>query len=560
MTTSTGSPRRSNLGQQVSRAMTWNTMLAPLKTVVELCANLVILNVLSMAQVGAIRVITSAAALLGVWVDLGIDRSLPRFIPELEQHSGRATVRRFMGGVFAFKVLLLILFSVVFLAFSGYFVQTYLVDGISGLDPERFDAVARTALQQELMALAPWMIGAVLLLVALGSFYDGLMAYLVSYFRQRAWNLITIVGDIVQPTLAALLVLAGWGIFGVLVAVVVTPMVSVALAGWQVARGLWERARHTPDSPPEEVQPAQTAASEAGGLPPGLWRRFGLYTGVSNVLNLSDMLVSWVFAIFLLNNLALQGIYSVGTALVRQALALLYRPLVGIQVPLFARVKGGDADLPEAYAAVGRILALIMIPGGVGLVMLANELILVQYPQFAPAALVIYILTPCLFLEAFLSSAQIVLQVYERYRLLLLSRAPALLALPLMIWAAPRYGLAGAALSVGLGRVMFGLTAAILAQRALPLKYSWRFFGRVALAALAMAAVVLGLKLALGLDNIEQSISARLWAAAQLVGIIGSGMVSFGVVLRLLGGIEAQDRQWLAESRLPLKKWIVRLL
>ncbi len=559
MTSSTGSPRRSNLGQQVSRAMTWNTMLAPLKTVVELCANLVILNVLSLAQVGAIRVITSAAALLGVWVDLGIDRSLPRFIPELEHHSGRATVRRFMGGVFAFKVLLLILFSVVFLAFSGYFVQTYLVGGISGLDPERFDTAARTALQQELMALAPWMIGAVLLLVALGSFYDGLMAYLVSYFRQRAWNLITIVGDIVQPTLAALLVLAGWGIFGVLVAVVVTPMVSVALAGWQVARGLWERARHTPDSLPE-AQPAQPAPSEADTLPPGLWRRFGVYTGVSNVLNLSDMLVSWVFAIFLLNNLALQGIYSVGTALVRQALALLYRPLVGIQVPLFARVKGGDADLPEAYAAVGRILALIMIPGGVGLVMLANELILVQYPQFAPATLVIYILTPCLFLESFLSSAQIVLQVYERYRLLLLSRAPALLALPLMIWAAPRYGLAGAALSVGLGRVMFGLTAAILAQRALPLKYSWRFFGRVALAALAMAAVVLGLKLALGLDTIEESISARLWAAAQLVGIIGSGMVSFGVVLRLLGGIEAQDRQWLAESRLPLKKWIVRLL
>jgi O-antigen/teichoic acid export membrane protein len=239
---------------------------------------------------------------------------------------------------------------------------------------------------------------------------------------------------------------------------------------------------------------------------------------------------------------------------------LLYRPLVGIQVPLFARVRGGDGNLPETYAAVGRILALIMLPGGVGLVLLAHELILVQYPQYAPAALVIYILTPCLFLETFLSSAQIVLQVYERYRLLLLSRAPTLLALPLMLWAAPRYGLVGAALSVGLGRVLFGLTAALLAQRVLPLRYSWRFFGRVALAALAMAGVVLLLRWALGLEHIGPGLGERLLAAGALVAVIAGGALSFVLALRLLGGIEPADRRWIAESRLPLRRWIVRVL
>jgi O-antigen/teichoic acid export membrane protein len=343
----------------------------------------------------------------------------------------------------------------------------------------------------------------------------------------------------------------------VLLAIVVTPIISVALAGWQVVRGLRERSTQRPHESDTSLTPPPP---DPTALTPGLWRRFTLYTGVSNTLNLSDMFVSWVFAIFLLSDLAQQAVYSVGTALVRQAMALLYRPLVGIQVPLFTRVRGGDGSLPETYAVVGRILALIMIPGGVGLVLLARELILVQYPQYVDAALVIYILTPCLFLESFLSSAQIVLQVYERYRLLLWSRAPTLLALPLMIWAAPRFGLVGAALSVGVGRVMFGLMAALLAQRELPLKYSWHFFGRVALAALVMGVVVYALKWGLGLNQIGTDIAARLLGAVQVVAAMGAGIVTFGVALRLLGGIEPEDRQWIAESRLPLRRWIVRLL
>jgi hypothetical protein len=108
--------------------------------------------------------------------------------------------------------------------------------------------------------------------------------------------------------------------------------------------------------------------------------------------------------------------------------------------------------------------------------------------------------------------------------------------------------------------VAFGLTAALLAQRVLPLRYSWRFFGRVALAALTMAGVVLALKWGLGLNQIGEEITARLAAAGLLVVVIGAGMVTFVLVLRLLGGIEPDDRRWIAESRLPLKKWIVRVL
>lgn len=552
---------RSDLTHQVSRAVAWNTLLAPLRTITELIANIVILNILPLPHVGLLRLVSSAAASLGIWVDFGIDRSLPRFIPELEQQQGRRAVGRFMTRIFIIKAALLVLFSLVFLLFSNQFVQ-YLSEQIEKL-PGKFDA-ARVALQSDVVYLAPWLIATVLALVILGSFYDGLMAYLISYFRQRAWNLIGLMGSVMQPTIAAVLVVAGKGVAGVLVAMVVTPVLSVALASWQVLKGLTQRIttatadamQKKPDTAQSHTQQAQSANSEGKGL----WYRFSLYTGISNVLNLSDYVVSWYFAVFLLNNLAQVALYTTGTAMVRQALALLYTPLVGIQVPFFTRVRGGDGNLADAYAGIGRILALILIPGGVGLTLLAHELILVQYPQYSEAAIVIYLLTPCLFLESFLSSAQIVLQVYERYKLLLLPRALTLLILPVMIGIAPHYGLVGVTIAIGGGRVVISLVTALLAQHAFALRYSWAFFARVTLAAITMVVIVLGTKWLMGLDVIGTTLTERLIAAGQLLLIAASGAVSFAVVLRLLGGLEAEDRQRILESRLPLRRWLVKIL
>ncbi len=539
------------LGRQVSRAMFWNTLIAPLKTVIELITNLIILNVLTPPEFGVLRLVTSAAATLGIWVDLGTDRSLPRFIPELQQERGRAAVRRFMQRIFLFKGLLLAIGGGLFLLFSPRFIA-FLLDGIAQL-PERIDDAARATLTAEVLQLAPLMIATVLALVVLGSLYDGLMAYLMSYFRQRAWNLITVLGDVVQPTLTAAFVLAGYGIGGVLVAVVLTPVLSVAVAGWQVVQSLR-------DPPPTTLTHVAPPPGSRGQLDRHLWRRFAVYTSFSNILNLSDYFLSWLFAIFLLTNPVQVALYAVGTALVRQANGLLYRPLVGIQVPLFTRVRGGEADLASTYAVVGRVLVVILVPGGVGLMLLAHELILVQYPQYAGAALVVLLLTPALFFETFLSSAQIVLQVYERYRLLLLSRLPTLLVLPLMLWAAPRYGLVGAALTVGGGRVLLGLTAAVLAQREFRLAYSWGFFGRVALASGAMGAVVWGLQQLPWLADAGSSVAARLQAAGVLLLIMLIGVGVFVLALRLLGGLEARDRAWLRQNRVPMGTLIARFL
>ncbi|NJL34915.1 MAG: hypothetical protein HC893_15010 [Chloroflexaceae bacterium] len=393
---SSGTP--GSLGRQVSRAMAWNTLTAPLKTAVELATNLIILNVLTLPQFGVLRLVTSAAATLGIWVDLGIDRALPRFIPELQQERGQAAVRRFMQIIFSGEGAAADADERgCFLLFSERFVA-FLLDGVAQL-PERIDAAAQLALTNEMLRLAPLMVGAVLALVILGSLYDGLMAYLVSYFRQRAWNLITIMGDIVQPH----------------------PDGSTGAGGlwhWRRAGGDCGNARaecagsrlagaqQPGQCPHARRQYSRSCSTRRAPANNTLWRRFAVYTGMSNVLNLSDLFFKLAVCRLPADQSGTGCHFQrrVGN-LVRQTLALLYRPLVGIQVPLFTRVRGGDAPLPDAYAAVLRILALIMLPGGVGLVLLANELILVQYPQYVAATLVIAILTPALFFESFLSSA-----------------------------------------------------------------------------------------------------------------------------------------------------------
>src|SRR5262249_10822825 len=123
------------------------------------------------------------------------DRSLPRFIPELDQVGGRPAVRRFMRWIFMLKGVLLALFVGLVLALGASGAELSL-----GTPQER----AALGLTGGLLMLA---IATVAVIVVLGSLYDGLMAYLISFFHQRAWHLIGLVSGLVLPLATAGLIL-----------------------------------------------------------------------------------------------------------------------------------------------------------------------------------------------------------------------------------------------------------------------------------------------------------------------------------------------------------------
>ena len=69
--------------------------------VVGLAASVLLFRALTLAEYGVLTLLTGLAATIGLYSDLGIERSLPRFIPEIERQGGRAGVARFLGRIIA---------------------------------------------------------------------------------------------------------------------------------------------------------------------------------------------------------------------------------------------------------------------------------------------------------------------------------------------------------------------------------------------------------------------------------------------------------------------------
>lgn len=528
------------LAAQAGQAVVWNTLFIPARLVAELASMLLLLNGLSLAAFGVLAIIRAGVSLLGTWVDLGIERALPKFIPEIQHSNGRAGVRWLLSRVMIVKLAVLVVVAIGLWLQRGWFIG-YLADQVNNVG--KLGADERALLLDQLNNNGWFFIGAVVLLLILGAVYDVLMSYLISYFKQRAWNSIGLANNLLQPILISVAVLLGWDITGVVAAMVITALFGVMLAAWQVARV----ARTTTDEPTTVV-------------PRAVLRRFVPYSSLSYLFNLSDIAASSVFAIFFLQGLEQAALLTVAANLVRQILTYLYMPMVGLQVPLFTRARSGEGGgtLPGAYAAVCRILLLLLIPGSIGLMVLAGPLILAQAPQYTDAVSAIVLLTPLLFVESLLATSQNALMVSERYAPIIVSRVVAFASVPLAALLVPLYGVLGAAIAIGGSRVMAGLVVFVAGRRMLELRFPWRFGLRLLGAAAIMGGAlfpIVGL-----LPPIDASVADRLILAGLILLVAAIGAAIFVAAFRLFGGLDARDRQQLANTRLPLKRLLLKML
>lgn len=534
--TSTKSP---TLAAQAGQAVISNALFVPAKLLAEIAVNLLQLNILSMAAVGVLALIRGAINVVGVWVDLGIERALPKFIPEVEREAGSAGVRRLITRVMLVKMAVLVVF-VAGLWWSRPWFLARLANDVRNMD--RLSPADQASLLWQIERNGWLFVGIVAVLLIVGAVYDVLMAYLISYFRQRASNSITLANALVLPLLISAVVLLGWDITGVVIAMALTAVIGVALAFWQVARVAASRieARSTTETT-------------------NLWQRFVPYSSLSYLFNLSDLAASHWFAVLLWGDFQEKALLWTAVNLVRQILTYLYMPMAGVQVPLFTRARAGEGGtLPGAYAAVSRVMLLLLIPGAVGLALLARPLVLAQYPHYLAAAPAIMLLTPLLFAESLLATSQNALMVSERYTPIIISRVLAFSAAPLLLLLTPRYGLLGAVLALGLARVLSGIVVFVAGQRTLDLRFPWAWAGRLLLASSAMGATLILLNSLLPATVSSLAERLALFGATLLIAAVAGGV--FVVALKLLGGIDQRDRQHLQASRLPFKRVILRML
>jgi O-antigen/teichoic acid export membrane protein len=535
----------------VSRALVWNTLFVPIRLLAELLANLLKLNALSPASFGLLALISNTNNGLGTLIDLGTGRALPKYIPESQHRGGTAATLRLLTAVLAIQVTVLLSIGIGLLLFSG----RYLGNLQSQVRADRqLAAVDQTAALAFLQNYGGFVLSAIVLLLFLGVCYDMCTAYLSSFFRQGAWNTVDLAARLLPPLLSAAAILAGYDIAGVLAALVLASSIAVALALWYVLR-LWG----------EVAQQTEPGAVTSDGvrtlhdwLPPGFVR----YCGVSFLMTTTDFIASAGFAIFLADDVGDVALIWAGTSLVRMALAYLYMPMVGVQVPLFTRVRAGEGgSLSGAYQSLLRLQVLLLVPGGVGLILLAEPALAVISPLYLDATILVWILVPALFIESMLTTAHNALIVYEHLQIIVVARLLTLVVIvPLAIWLPPLFGVVGVVLAFGMARLAAGFWVTGSGMRLLRLRWPWRFTWRVLLATALMAAAVLGLRLLLPMSSADLSIMQRLFKTMGLLGVAGGGTLVFLLALRLSGGLEPQDREQLAKLKLPFKQWLFKLL
>ncbi len=554
MATEPTTSRAPSLAAQVSRAVVWNTVFVPLRMVAEIVATLLKLTVLPLTSYGLLALVSGASNGLGTWIDLGTTRALPKYIPETSRAGGPRAVLRLLMVVLAAQIAVLALICIGLIAwyerYIGELQGKVLADG-------RIPPVEQTMLVRFIGEFGWLIILTILIMLFLGICYDMLMAYLNSFFKQRAWNSVALTAGLLPPLLSAAAILFSRlmpdpdraAIVGVLIAMFVAPALAVALAGWNVYR-LWTSDAHV-------RQPDPPGQSAAWALPVGFVR----YCAVSFLMTLTDFLASKSFAVFLTNDISDVALLWAGASVVGMVLGYLYTPMVGVQVPLFTRVRAGEGGtLSGAYQSLARLQALLLIPGAVGLLLLARPALEVLTPQYVDAAPLVWVLVPCLFLESMLTTAHNALIVYEKLQVIVISRLLTLSVAPLLILLPPLFGVVGVALAFGLARVLAGAWATLNGRRLLGLRWPWRFTLRVMLASGGMALIVAGMAMLLPELPPDAGIALRLREAAFLAGIALIGASVFIGILRMTGGLEPQDREQLVNVRLPGRRWLLRVL
>lgn len=499
-----------SLTQRVSHAMVWNSALFPIKFLMALGSGIILVRVLNKHDYAQYSLILWTASLIGSYVDLGMERSVARFTPEIEAHTGRRGLERFFAILFGCKFLIILPLLFAFALAPAFFVRALAL----GDDGEI-------------------LLTGIAALVLLGAISDVFIQFLYTHFKQIATNLLDIVASLVQPLMVLGAAVAGAGVIGIVTALVLSTALLDVLAAW--------RARTLVHEIP----------AREGALPHRLWQRFARVSMLNFIMTATVALSEPGVAALVLTGsrqLTAVAILAVGYRFVQYFLRFLVSPLTGIQMPLFARLyteKRMDS-LREAYATLTKFFIVALVPSGVLMILLAGRLIPFLFTDtYETSALVAGILVVFLFGETIAGIPQSMMIVFEASRAVLWSRLLAALSVPLLLVLVPPLGAVGAAISIGAPRLVARLYATGFTSRHYGIRFPFVFLLRVASAALAAGVPLFILR------------DAEWWwtaAAAVLYVLI------FLALFKTLGGFDAQEKERLRTLKLPLRDVVLKWL
>ena len=538
MTTQSATEKHGPLLQRAGAAVFWNAAFFPLKVIVGFLSGIVLVRLLRTEGWYYYNVTVALLTTLGLFSDFGIERTLPRFFPEIEMREGRRGVLRLLFWVALVKSAVLVVLVGLLVGAPGFVLW---ITG-SDLGPDT--------------GLLLLMIGA---LLVLGAASDVTIQLLYTHFRQKVTNGLDILAAVVNPGLAALFVILGWGVMGVVLALLITTVLSVAISVWLAARLLLAMPDEGHPDPSSVKRPSTRSLRE----------RLLSYAGLNYLINWSVYLYDLPFIVLALGLIVAApdekkvqvAIISLAYKTTRQFLRMLVVPLTGVQTPLFSRLyaQGRIEGLKTAYATLTKFLILALVPAGVGFIVTSRNLLQLFYGQISRDAVLTQLTMPeavaCtvilaagLFGEAVISVALNVLMVYEERRAVIIARLTALVSIPLLLLLVPALGVVGAALAVAVAGLGSRAVALGFALRRVGLRFPSRFFVRV-----SVAALVMGFALLPALALLPPTLPIT-------VLMVVAGAAIFLGVFKLLGGIEREDKERFLSLRLPLVGFALRFL
>ena len=490
--------------------MLWNSALFPIKFLIALGSGIVLVRVLSKGEYAQYSLILYTAGLIGAWVDLGMERTVARFTPEIETRAGRRGLERFFASLFGIKLAVILPVILAFALVPDFFVRALALGDDGKI-----------------------LLAGIALLVLLGAVSDVFIQFLYTHFKQIATNLLDIVASLVQPLLVLGLALAGTGVVGMVAAMVFSSVLLDVLAAW--------RARSVVNQIP----------AREGNMPPQLWKRFANVSALNFVITATASLSEPGFAALVLTGskqLTAVAILAVGYRFVQYFLRFLVAPLTGIQTPLFTRLYADKKmeQVREAYSTLTKFFIFLLVPCGIVMILLAPRLIPFLFTEtYELSALVAIVLIIFLFGETITSIPQTMLIVFEESRATLVSRLLSILSVPMLLVLVPPFGAVGAALSIGAPRLLSRIYATIFTTQHYAIRFPFAFLVRVS-ASSALAAIPLFFA-----RDLE-------WWWLTLATI--SFAILFLGLFKLFGGFDAQEKERLKTLKLPFKEIVLRWL
>jgi O-antigen/teichoic acid export membrane protein len=504
-----------SLTEKVADSIFWNAILLPVQYILSLLSSVVVTGVLGIEGYGLLASLNSISSTINSYTNMGVAKSLPKFEREVQEEYGIEGWNSLIWTLIVFRLVIVI----VVVALLNVFAHRVC---------DFFDVRVYQRLT----------VGIVSILLVLQSVSDTLTGVLVAEFKNKAYNLSRVVTSLVTPLATIVVALLGGEVLAILSVGIVTGTVQIVT--------LWMGARKSIHIFPIRWFPIYREKVF-------LWR-FVRFSAFTYMIILAGYFLSLPFAILMMNFFGLHdrvAYLALGGRLISMVRSLITMPLNYIISPLLGAVflDKTYTRLRQAYRTMLRIYQLLIVPSSLGVIFMANFIVITLYEaEFANATSVLRILSLTVICSTVFGLSGSILQIYERYRwmslVILLGIAGSVLGMLVLV---PLYSEIGAAIALVVGSIIFYGSSTIICQFEFSLAYPVRFLVKILVSCTPML--------------IYLPFSAQIERSVPIViAYMGFVALSFWGIFKLQGGINQEERDFLARVNLPMKGLLLKVL